>query len=511
MKSKSFAVLFIALIITVLALAGAVWFLSPGIIVGFWQMFRILWVPLVIAAVLFFITCFFYAGGNEKSAVVVVVTGLPIVIGTLVIMSYDRQSTYAESIEVVTMSEDGEELPSFHQRQPYAVASQVSSRTMGNVTGDATGVIKSLPNQEVFTTTVNKRGWLVGYESTQVLKVAEYGSTPNENVEFCHYSENADKRLRDTFIFNSLVREVRHNVNWNTTLNVDDAFAHCETVESSDEKVPHIYMPLIERVGFFNPIYTFGGVAIYNGHTGEVTVEKDYSGDLPMYPSSLAQIQRNSTSYMGDIWDHWFKRVGYEDTSKDENDPNAPHIADFVIADEGLDTTYVLSPLTPRGDAKSIVALGMVESNKDLKSGSLKPYTIYEYADGRSRAANSAVASAITGDILGGYKSSGLAVFEVIPAENGSWTATVGKDQTILYRAEINPEGYITLYNSAGDTVGSNVPGEKVETTDEDTGDPAVEDENRVPVSEMTEEELKALIEESVDELIRRGETPVEE
>lgn len=153
----------------------------------------------------------------------------------------------------------------------------------------------------------------------------------------------------------------------------------------------------------------------------------------------------------------------------------------------------------------------MVESNKDLKSGSLKPYTIYEYADGRSRAANSAVASAITGDILGGYKSSGLAVFEVIPAENGSWTATVGKDQTILYRAEINPEGYITLYNSAGDTVGSNVPGEKVETTDEDTGDPAVEDENRVPVSEMTEEELKALIEESVDELIRRGETPVEE
>lgn len=496
-------------LIAIAVLGLLAWFLFPSLITSLWILLRMIWVPLVIGGAGLIFALFFsekstgFAGFIAASSIVVA--------GTMFfVMDYQRTVTYSESIEVVKMDEESSELPSFNERQPFAVAEQVSSRTLGNTTGDATGVLKALPLQEEFSTSVNRRGFMSGYESTQIIKVAPYGTTPNENVTFCKYTEEAGERLSNTFIFNSLERKIRHNMSWNKSMTSGDAFVVCEEGKD-DELVPHVYVPLTERVGVFNPTLTFGGVAIYNGHTGEVTIENEYDGDYPVYPASLAEVQRKSSHAMGSYADFMFNRAGYDDTSKDAEDPNTPHISDFVVANVDMKTAYYLSPLTSRGDSSSIVGLGTVEANTQMSRGDLKPYTVYEYADRKERPANSAIAASITGEILSGYKSSGLNVFEVIPAADGAWTATVGKDQAILYRAEVRKDGYITLYDSKGNVVGTNAPDEEVEA------EPAVEgegDENTnnnngnkssQEISNMSEEEIRDLIQEGVDELIRRG------
>ena len=498
-------------------LVELLWLGLPGLVATTWMLFRMTWVLLAIIVIAIFALIFL---GVKDDAFLVGV--FAVLVGTLVIggfvMGVDRQRTYAQSIETVEMSEDSTELPSFHQRQPYNVASAVSSRTLGNTTGDATGVVKAIPSREVFTTSVNKRGWLTGYESTQVLNVAPFGTTPNSNVSFCRYSEDAGLRMRDTFIFNSLQRAIYHKEGMNTIINSEDAFVVCEDSDDSDEPVPYVYVPMIEKQGIFNPINTFGGLAIYNGHTGDIEIQDTYSGDLPVYPSSLAETQRASSGHIGSIPDWIFKRAGWEDTSGDSGNPNGANLSEFVLASEDLDTTYFVTPLTPRGDNQSIVGIGTVVANDELTSGALKPYTVYQYAQGKERAATSTVASSITGEILSGYRSSGLSVFEVIPAENGTWVATIGKDQSILYRASVDVDGYITLRDSKGNVIGTNAPGETVdEEAVEDTDPNASEGDQAPPVSvgdkpieEMSEEEIKSLIEQGVEELIRRGESPVD-
>lgn len=503
------------IVTTLLALVGLgllAWFLFPGLITGSWILFRMTWVPLLVVVV----------GGVISLSIVrqspgfsffVFSTVVVAAIGTLFVMDYQRKTAYADSIEVVKMDEESSEIPSFKERQPFAVAQQVSSRTLGNTTGDATGVLKALPQQDQFSTSVNRRGFMSGYESTQMIKVAPYGTTPNENVVFCDYNENAGKRLSDTLVFNDLGRTLRYNMNWNRNFDTNDAFVVCEEGDG-EELVPHVYVPLTERVGFFNPTLRFGGVAIYNGHTGEITFEDSYDGDYPVYPSTLAQIQRESSHAMGSYMDYFFNRAGYDDTSKDGADPNRPHISDFVVASADGKNSYYVSPLTSRGDSSSIVGIGTLNANAELTRKQMNPYTVYEYADRHERPANSAVAASITGEILSGYKSSGLNVFEVIPAEDGAWTATVGKDQAILYRAEVRKDGYITLYDSRGDVVGTNAPDEEVEAeplegAETPDGEAPEGGTSGVDVSEMSEEEIKNLIQEGVDELIKRGQ-PVE-
>ena len=188
-------------------------------------------------------------------------------------------------------------------------------------------------------------------------------------------------------------------------------------------------------------------------------------------------------------------RAGFEDTSKDEEDPNGENRAEFSLGSEDGKTSYYVTPLTPRGASSNIVALGTVTSDAQVKAGELNPYTIYRYPSEEVRQANSSVATTITGDILAGYKSSGLKVFEVVPAEDGSWVASIGKEQSTLYRAVIAVDGSITLYNESGDVVGTNAKPVEGEEGDESAASTAKE------LSEMSDEELVQLIKDASDEL----------
>lgn len=381
----------------------------------------------------------------------------------------------------------------FRQRTPYDVAHAVSNRNLGDTTGDATGGVKAIPTENdhgVYTTSVIRRGMFQGYESTQTNEPPLYGSTSSQNVKFCHFNDNAKLRMGGKVPSNNLKRAIQWRTSPSVIINRSDVVVHCEN------DVPMVYVPTTQLSdNFFMPYRVPGPVAVYNGHTGELAIHDDLDSELPLYPQSLATKQREALKATGSFWDSFFKRAGYEDTSKDEEDPNGKNRAEFTMADSNGEHSYYVTPLTTRGSSSSIVALGTIPANGPQHKGELRPYTINKYDQGESRQANSAIASRITGEVLSGYRASGLKVFEVVPANDDTWVATVGKEQSVLYRAIIHPNGNIDLLDSDGKQVAG-------EGEAPDSSDPISTDK---PIESMTPEELEQLGNQILEELAKRA------
>lgn len=406
--------------------------------------------------------------------------------------AYSASHRVAQSVEV----QEAADLD-FQQRVPYDVANAVSSRNLGETTGDATGGVKALPAQGengLYTTSVVRRGLFQGYESTQTMDLNLYGSASSQNVTFCEFDENAKLRFGGSAPQNNLTRAIQWRTTPSTKVHQEDAFVFCE------DGTPMVYAPLTKLSGdLFFPHRVPGGVAVYNGETGALSIHGSLEADgLPIYPKSIAQDQRESLKASGSFIDWIFNRAGWEDTSVDEDDPNGENRSEFgLVTTDGSRELYV-TPLTARGSSSSIVALGTVDSSGEVTSGQLREYTVNRYTGDEVKQANSSVAARITGEVLSGYMASGLEVFEVVPSEEGTWTATVGKEQTVLYRAVIHPDGQIELLDADGNNIaGDSSDGEGADTPTLDAGK---------PIEEMTSKELQQLGTEILEELARRGE-----
>lgn len=473
-------------LLALLGLAG--YWIFPEFIAGIWALFRATWiviVPMVIAIIVGFLLI----GGDEHVGAGVLIGALGIawlfVGGTMV--NYQQDAKLSESLVV---AEDSPNTVEFRDRAPYDVAVATSNRTLGDTTGDATGVIQSLPSagdHGEYTTSVVRRGVGQGYESTQTLTPPLFGSATSKDVRFCDFDEDAELRFGGAFFHNNLDRAVIHETGINTKVNRDDAFVVC------DQGTPMVYAPVTTQKGFAITQRVPAGVVTYNGKTGDMKYEKDYKGPLPVYPSSVTEKQRESLTAMDGFGDWIFNRAGWETTEADADDPNGETRAEFGLSDPKGNTHSYVTPLTPRGDSTSIVAMGVSKAS-EMKAGELNDYTVYKYPQGESRQANSSIAASITGEVLGGYKAQGLSVFEIVPSSDGKWVASIGKDQSILYRAYISEDGSIKL-NEAQEAP--------------ETGKKA-EDAGKVdlakPVEEMTPEELTELGDQILKELASRSE-----
>lgn len=461
------------------AVLGALWFLLPGVIHGAWALFRATWVVFIPIAILVIAGLLLFAADNILGAFA---WGAAIVWAILAGfgVSYMQGHKLSES---VTVSDESADTLSFRERAPFDVAVATSNRTLGDTTGDATGKVKALPaagERGEYTTSVIRRGAFKGYESTQTLTPPLFGSSGSGDVRFCKFDEDAELRFGGAGLNNNLGRAIHLRTPIGTGINSSDAFVVCEG------DTPKVYAPLTKQKGFAITQRVPAGVAIYNGKTGELNIEKEYDGELPVYPSSIAEAQRKSTTDSGSFFDSLFSRAGWEDTGKDEQDPNGVNRAEFGLASEdGTKSNYV-TPLNSRGSSSSIVAVG-VSSSSTMKTGELNDYTVYRYETPRQ--ANSSVAASITGETLGGYKAQGLAVFEIVPSTDGTWVASIGKAQSILYRASIDPEGKITLIDQAENA---------------DGGEPAGEIDLGKPLEDMTDEALKNLGNRILEELSDR-------
>jgi hypothetical protein len=477
------------------------WWADAGhFIVWYLQGSWITW-TLIAASITAFILGF-RAYGRESSGLVGIIVGIVSILGLIFFMStygYFSKRGLLEDSNVQTTESAGE--LSFKERAAWDVATQVSNRWLGNTTGESTGTVKSLSGSGEWTVSVVKRGIGQGYESVQSMKLPLYGEAKQSDIKFCKYSAKADRRLGGFWWWNALGMEISKVSPLNTIYDRDDAFASCE----SDH--PVLYVPLKKNVGFPYTHSAPAGVVIYDGITGEVTYHADYKNvKYPVYPQSVAADQREALKASGSYWDYLFGRSGYEDTSGDNGDPNGANRNEFNLSYMKGGSAYV-SPLTPRGSSTSIVAISTL-GNNTITYGKLAPITVNKFADDKSRQANSSVEASITAGALSGYKAAGLTVFEIVPSSDGNWTASIGKSQSILYRATITLDGDITLKDKDGNVV--NADNESAGNDDSGSSDDGndligTDDDGSLklkkPLKDMTTDELKSVSRSILSEL----------
>lgn len=456
-----------------------------------------------IIAIIAAVVVFFMA--NSFIPRVVAVLAAVAILGLLILgwvrVGYDSAVKYEGSIDISDKA-----VPSFDQRAPYQVALQTAQRNLQDTTGELQSVKSVVDQGEIgaWNSIVIRRGWVQGYESIQSIQVPLYGSVKGgQDVDICTFSDKAGLRFDGGLPSNNLNRAIFNAAPKNVTFNFSDAYFYC------DNDTPYVVAPLVQVKGWYAPSWTPYGVAVYNGSTGELDILTD-SAEIaklsgPTYPKSIAEKQRESSVAAGSFNDYFFKKVGFADTSGDSDDPNSGNNSEFLLREEGTKELDWATPLTPPGSSNSIVALGVVDADA-FKSGELSPYTIHKFED--SRAANSSVADNIRNQYSYMPELSGnrFGIFEIVPAEDGSWVASIGQEQSVIYRAVVAVDGTISLYKN-GELVGSaNVNDEDGET---DSGSGST---GPIPsdLSTLSPEQLRDLGQDVLDELSRRSTVPTE-
>lgn len=468
-------------------LLNTVWIRAGYAIAMFFLGNPLMWVPVLIFVVL---GVFAYIREN----ILLVAVSCLLMVGSLVVggilQNYFNDRAMANAVQV--QENDAADGMSFTERVPFRVAEAVSARSLGETTGDATGGVKAVPATNTYTTSVIRRGVFQGYESVQTMNLPLFG-TYNfaNNVSFCNYDTSATLRIGGAGWGNNIeMRAYRLVAAVDPSVHIDqgDAFAVCQG------DTPILYMPVTKArwsgVGHYQ---VPAGIVTYNGHTGELryTDSMEVNG-LPIYPLSVARAQRDSLGASRGFLPWFLGQAGFETTAKDEEDVNAANATEFSLTSTTTKETLYVTPLTPRGSSGSVVGLATVPS-ESIKAGELAPLTINRYKVPRQ--APSTIATTIISSQLSGYKAAGLTVFEVVPSTDGSWTASIGKEQSILYRAIVKADGTVTLVGQDG-KVSSDEPGSGQGTTTIDGGK---------PLSEMTTEELQQLGQRVLEEMAKRA------
>jgi hypothetical protein len=448
----------------------------------------------LIALIVAFVT---YSRNDEATGLTVFsgfATGGLLIAGILMGVSanYNMLNTYyTESVNVAKSSD----APNYEERAPYEVAVRTSDKNLLNTTGEA-DVTKSLSDEGEngeWNTLVRTRGPFVGYESIQNLNLPLYGASKNGDVAFCKFDKDNTLRHSGSMPHNNLSRAIYGQVPLNVDFAASDAYGYC-----NEEGEPIVATPLKAIDGFLFPTWSYYGVALYNGETGDLDILNDVEDIAnvpgPVYPMSLAETQRNSLTASEGWWEFAVTQSsGY--IAATEN-------SEVQLRREDGEGSDFVTALTPRGSSSSVVAVGYV-SAIDVVPGELSEFTMAMLPDEHIRPAN----STLIDDIKTRYSympdmaNDTLGVFEITSWKDGGWVASIGREQSVNYRAYITATGDITLYNRDGKLIAQGVGGEDDEGETDGGLTPTGE------ISELTDEELTQLGKDVLDELARRAAT----
>ncbi len=326
--------------------------------------------------------------------------------------SYQQDQVYVASVAVTDAA-----APMMEQRAPYVVAEAQARPTLGDSPGDIAAT-KYLPATKTFDTLVEARGWLAGYQTVLEQSIPLTGRGTGKR---CEFTEEAGARSGGWFGHN-LARIVAGEQRW-VQFDGEDVYGFC------DGDVPKVVMPLKELDGWMVVTERPAGVAVYDGHTGEVTIRPDGAGLLgPTYPITLAATQRGSTHALSDLWDYVFGRAGWEETDE-EGDVNAANNSEFTLPVGERGGAYV-TPLTGRGSATSISAISTIDAT--VTGDALATLTVHRLDP--PWVSTSAVAQRIQADYQDIPNWQNLKILEIAPTDGTHWVATIGNDQNVLYR-----------------------------------------------------------------------------
>ncbi|WP_229402238.1 hypothetical protein [Micromonospora okii] len=349
---------------------------------------------------------------------------------------YLQDRAYVTTMRVVT-----DPVPELAARAPYLVGEAQAAPNLGDVTGEITDV-SYLPDSDRFAVLVERRGWLTGYEVGLVQEVPLGGNSRAQ--QRCRFDESAAARIGGWFTHN-LGRKISAERRW-VRFSAEDAYVHCQG------DTPVVVVPLKRQTGLLVVTERPAGVALYDGSTGKVTITDDTAGvPGPSYPISLAARQREGTAAISTFGDWWFERSGWDASEDGANEGNE---SEFTLRhrDGGGPSAYV-TPLTPQGEASSVVAVSTVPTRH---SGSgLAPLTVHRLSPTWS--SPEAIVALIKAEYRDVCCWNDDQVFEVVPTGGGTWTATVGSPQSIRYRVEgrgqVNGREATCLKNADGTLV----------------------------------------------------------
>lgn len=330
-------------------------------------------------------------------------------VGWGVYHAYLQDKDYAASVEVESSGP-----PAFGERVPFQVAEAMARPNLGDVPGDITDT-SYLPDSDRFSNLVARRGWLSGYQTVLSQQIPMQGR--GESDQRCEFSAQADARIGSWFSHN-LGRQIAKEARW-LSWDADDAYAYC------DGAAPKVVVPLKKQVGWLIVTERPAGVAVYDGKTGRITVSANASLPGPAYPLSLAADQREATAALGTFGDWLFNRAGWE---LPDDEVNSGNDSEFTLK-TNRGSVYA-TPLTGRGSATSISVISVVPAK--VRSGGLAPLTVHRLKP--SWVSPKAIVDKIKADYQDIPNWQNIKVYEVVPTGPGSWVATLGTGQNILYR-----------------------------------------------------------------------------
>lgn len=378
-------------------------------------------------------------------------------------------------------------LNAYELRVPLEIASAQVASNMGKFEG-ASYPTRSLPaegNVGDWNSLVAARGFAVGYEGVVSIDSPTFGDVKPAEVDRCEFdSSKANLRLGGMLPGNDLKRVILSKVYWsNVTLINDDLYGYC-----NDAGEPVVVAPLVEMQGsFWNKIDVPWGLAIYNGITGDLELTQDAKiiAEIPgaTYPLSVASNQRLALqSYDGGWWEHVQGRLGWDVVGNSE----------LKLRTSETETEY-FTALQPRGASESVTAIFTTPGTM-ITPGKLAPVQVNLLNE--ERASDSKISDTIFNKYSYMPEFAGLKynIYEIAPAETGSWVASIGSSQSVVYRALITKNGEeVTLINSAGESLKGTV------TVDEITGEANVAVEGSI--EGLTEAELLQLLGQISDRL----------
>jgi hypothetical protein len=380
------------------------------------------------------------AKGRIAIAVVVGILGL----GGLFI--YGEARDYNTSLQYAsTVHESKDAMPTLKERAPFLVAERQASSNLSGINGQIGGT-DYLADSNHYSTLVDRKGnFNPGYAAIINQSIALTGQASGKP---CLFDEKHASQRMDGWFGNSLTRAIAAKDSL-LIAKKDDAWGYC------DGDTPKVVVPVTKLNGWFNPVHIPAGVAIYDGHTGNVEIRSEVkAGELPGPVIALSYVERVNDSLAtrnGDWWSMIQGQSGLTDEVKDSNDPNKDNHSAFSLALKGEPGSVYASPFTSRASSRSIEDIALLESGH-VKDGENPRVTLYHLEVPRQ--SNAATADKIKADYsdLNGW-ATGLSVMEVIPVTHDEWAASIGLNQNVVYRVLVKADKSSCLANADGQKI----------------------------------------------------------
>lgn len=502
-KYRLWITLGIIFILAAIYTVFTVWNTGLGIMATTESLFRVGWPLLLILAT---IILTIYLAATKRGVALISIGGLAFLVTMGYAIGLHGYNISKKFEEGHTVSVD--EPVNYADRAPWVVANNYAQRNQGDVIGERSAIHYVPAKKDAdaadgegtsrYTTLIRGKALfgLAGYEAIQALEMPTTGTIPKSAGSYCEMPDGMDSKLESFWPAHSLtwgIHAKKPFAHWKN----EDAYAYCD-----DDNNPIVVVPLYAYEGFLVNIQVPDGAAVYTKDGLEILkpeelADKGIQG--PSYPRSIAKSQRTSINAGGTLGDWWGYRFGYSLTDKDGDDTNTGNTSEFTLIKNDGQMDYV-TPLTPRGTSQSITAVSTIPAQQT--NGELAELKVNTSPDmgSTSTVATTIKESSVNGDNAWTTRwASGMAIYEILPAQDGHWAASIGQGQAVSYRADVTPDGVVTVTNSdtgassAGDE-GKKKPGD----------DDSVSIDTGKPLDQLSDEQLLETIKKATSELQKR-------